>query len=113
MQFHDSVAPTRELVASCLQDYTRLMVTSDAKLAPRRFGRMDAGRSAVSLIALAVSFAAWYVLLPRIQAVILPTSPGDATDRWVVAPHFAVRLGACAIASAVSVPFLLRRFRKR
>lgn len=80
---------------------------------PRKFSRVDAGRTAITLIMFAVVFAAWYFLLPLIQSAIVPRAPGGATGPWVIRPILAARFCASGITSAVSAPFVFKRFGAR
>ena len=74
---------------------------------------MDAGRSVVVLALLAVVFSAWFFLLPWIQAAVLPTATGGPQGPWVLRPIIAVRFCASAFLSALSLPFLMKRFGRR
>ena len=89
------------------------MNSSGNQSTPRKLGRTDAKRGAVSVAILALVFVVWYFLLPLIQGAIVPSLPGGTTGPWVIRPILAFRFGASAIASVASVAFLTQRLRNR
>jgi hypothetical protein len=79
----------------------------------RSFSGMDARRTAI-FAALAVgAFTAWYLLLPWLQAWVLPESRGGDVGPWVIRPIAALHYCACAILTALSLAVLLRYFARR
>lgn len=88
-------------------------MTAENSLPPRQLGRLDIPRFATVLIAMALTFSAFYFLLPVLQRLTLPTAPGGVSRPWVLRPILAVHFCACAFMTAVSVPLILRSFRRR
>jgi hypothetical protein len=85
----------------------------NSQLPPRKFSRADFGRSAIALPLLAIAFAAWFFVLPCIQATILPSAPGGMAGPWVLRPIIAARFCATAFLAAITMPLFMVPLSKR
>lgn len=74
----------------------------------RRFGRADAMRAVISLVLVAVFAGLYWIALPSLQARFLPDVPGGEDGPWIVRPILAMRFGAMAVMTAVTLPFAMR-----
>ena len=55
-------------------------------------GMNETARTAIILAVVVASFPAWYLLLPCIQSVLIPTMPGGNAGPWVVRPAHIMHL---------------------
>jgi hypothetical protein len=77
-------------------------------LARRKFGSADGLRAVVSVAILVAIGACYWFMLPAIQSLVIPRSPGGAAGPWTVRPIVAIHFCAVAVIASVTVPFIAR-----
>src|SRR6266480_4844722 len=85
----------------------------EAPIEKRKFSRVDAKRALISLLILVPVGVCYWFLLPVVQSLIFPRTPGGTTGPWMVRPILAMHFCAVAAMTCVTAPIISRRLRRR
>ena len=95
--------------AAAREDRERQSMSTTGSSGNRRaFSSLDAKRAFIGVAILITAGVCYWVLLPVIQSLIIPNSPGGKSGPWVVRPILAFHYGAVVVMSAVTLSIAMR-----
>ena len=82
------------------------MLNAETPRMTRGFSRSDAKRVFIRIAMCAIAGVGYWFILPAIQSLIIPNTPGGKNGPWVLRPILAFRFGALVVMTAVTLPLI-------